>query len=130
MFWHAEGIKTEYSGTIWLDGEEYEVIPEKSYGYADKNWGGDFTSPWLWISSCNITSLITGKKLNNSAFEAGGGKPKAFGISCLAANSLALSSERDATAVTCAPATFLTALANLCAILPGPTIPSRMPSSA
>ena len=81
MFWHAEGIKTEYSGTIWLDGEEYEVIPEKSYGYADKNWGGDFTSPWLWISSCNLTSLKTGKKLNNSAFEAGGGRPKAFGIS-------------------------------------------------
>ena len=80
MFWHAEGIKTEYAGTIILDGEEYEVIPEKSYGYADKNWGGDFTSPWLWISSCNITSLISGKKLNNSAFEAGGGRPKAFGI--------------------------------------------------
>lgn len=80
MFWHAEGIKTQYKGTIFFDGEEYEVIPEKSYGYADKNWGGDFTSPWLWISSCNITSLITGKKLNNSAFEAGGGKPKAFGI--------------------------------------------------
>ena len=38
MFWHAEGIKTQYSGTVWLDGEEYEVIPEKSYGYADKNW--------------------------------------------------------------------------------------------
>ena len=80
MFWHAEGIKTQYSGTIWLDGVEYEVIPEKSYGYADKNWGGDFTSPWLWISSCNLTSLKTGKKLNNSAFEAGGGRPKAFGI--------------------------------------------------
>ena len=80
MFWHAEGIKTQYSGTVWLDGEEYEVIPEKLYGYADKNWGGDFTSPWLWISSCNITSLITGKKLTNSAFEAGGGRPKAFGI--------------------------------------------------
>ena len=81
MFWHAEGIKTQYSGTVELDGVEYEVIPEKSFGYADKNWGGDFTSPWLWISSCNLTSLITGKKLNNSAFEAGGGKPKAFGIS-------------------------------------------------
>ena len=80
MFWHAEGIKTEYEGTIILDGEEYEVIPEKCYGYADKNWGGDFTSPWLWISSCNITSLLTGEKLNNSAFEAGGGRPKAFGI--------------------------------------------------
>jgi hypothetical protein len=81
MFWHAEGIKTQYSGTIEMDGVEYEVIPEKSFGYADKNWGADFTSPWLWISSCNLTSLITGKKLNNSAFEAGGGKPKAFGIS-------------------------------------------------
>ncbi len=46
-----------------------------------KTGGGDFTIPWLWISSCNLTSLITGKKLNNSAFEAGGGKPKAFGIS-------------------------------------------------
>ena len=76
MFWHAEGIKTEYSGTIWLDGEEYEVIPEKSYGYADKNWGGDFTSPWLWISSCNLTSLKTGKKLENSVFDIGGGRPK------------------------------------------------------
>ena len=80
MFWHAEGIKTQYSGTIEMDGVEYEVIPEKSFGYADKNWGADFTSPWLWISSCNLTSLITGEKLENSAFEAGGGRPKAFGI--------------------------------------------------
>ena len=81
MFWHVEGVKTEYKGIIEMDGEIYEVIPEKSYGYADKNWGGDFTSPWLWISSSNFTSLITGKKLTNSAFVAGGGKPKAFGIS-------------------------------------------------
>lgn len=80
MFWHAEGIKTLYSGEIELDGVMYDVIPEKSYGYADKNWGADFTSPWLWISSCNLTSLITGEKLENSAIEAGGGRPKAFGI--------------------------------------------------
>ena len=50
MFWHAEGMKTEYEGSVWLDGEEYEVIPEKCYGYADKKWGNDFTSPWVWIS--------------------------------------------------------------------------------
>ena len=81
MFWHVEGVKTQYKGTIEMDGVEYEVIPEKSYGYADKNWGADFTSPWLWIASSNLTSLISGKKLNNSAFVAGGGKPKAFGIS-------------------------------------------------
>ncbi len=80
MFWHAEGIKTMYKGTIECDGEIYDIIPEKSYGYSDKNWGKDFTSPWLWISSCNITSLISGKKLENSAFEAGGGTPIVFGI--------------------------------------------------
>jgi hypothetical protein len=81
MFWHAEGIKTEYSGTVTLNGVDYEVTPEQSFGYADKNWGGDFTSPWLWISSCHLQSLITGKQLNNSALELGGGQPKVYGIS-------------------------------------------------
>lgn len=80
MFWHAEGIKTEYQGEVIYNGEIYDVIPEKSYGYADKNWGKDFTSPWLWISSCNMKSLITGKTLENSAVEFGGGRPKAFGL--------------------------------------------------
>lgn len=81
MFWHAEGIKTEYSGTVVADGITYNIIPDKSYGYSDKNWGKDFTSPWLWISSCNLKSLITGKKLNNSAVEIGGGNPKVLGKS-------------------------------------------------
>jgi hypothetical protein len=80
MFWHAQGIKTEYRGKVTLNGEIYNIIPEKSYGYADKNWGQDFTSPWLWISSCNMKSLLSGKKLKNSAVEFGGGRPKAFGI--------------------------------------------------
>jgi hypothetical protein len=79
MFWHAEGMKTEYSGKIIWEGEVYKVIPEKSYGYADKNWGSDFTSPWLWINSSNLKSLITGKQLNNSAIELGGGRPRIFG---------------------------------------------------
>lgn len=80
MFWHAEGIKTEYTGEVILDGVTYDILPEKSFGYADKNWGGDFTSPWLWISSCNMKSLITGKKLQNSAVEFGGGRPKVLGL--------------------------------------------------
>lgn len=80
MFWHAEGIQTEYSGEVIFNGEYYDIIPEKSYGYADKNWGKDFTSPWLWISSCNMKSLLTGKILSNSAVEFGGGRPKAFGL--------------------------------------------------
>ncbi len=76
MFWHAEGMKSTFSGSIILNGEEYEVIPDKSFGYADKNWGKDFTSPWVWLSSNNLTSKITGKKLNNSVFDIGGGCPK------------------------------------------------------
>ena len=59
MFWHAEGMKTAYS-----------------YGYADKNWGKDFTSPWVWLSSNNLTSKITGEKLTDSVFDIGGGCPK------------------------------------------------------
>jgi hypothetical protein len=80
MFWHAEGMKTQFEGEITYDGKVYEVIKDKSYGYSDKNWGGDFTSPWVWISSCNLTSKATGMKLENSAFDIGGGRPKAFGI--------------------------------------------------
>ena len=80
MFWHAEGIRTFYTGTITLDGEEYLVSPETCYGYADKNWGGDFTEPWVWLSSSNLTSNLTGKQLKNSVFEIGGGKPKVFGV--------------------------------------------------
>ena len=76
MFWHAEGMKTAYSGYVMWNGEKYLVSPENSYGYADKNWGKDFTSPWVWISSNNLVSRRTGKKLENSVFDIGGGRPK------------------------------------------------------
>ncbi len=76
MFWHAEGMKTAFSGEIWWNGEQYLVTPETSFGYADKNWGRDFTSPWVWISSCDLTSELTGKRLMNSVFDIGGGRPK------------------------------------------------------
>lgn len=76
MFWHAQGMKTKYSGEIIFNGELYKVEPESSYGYADKNWGKDFTSPWVWLSSNNLSSNVTGKKLENSVFNIGGGRPK------------------------------------------------------
>ena len=80
MFWHAEGMKSEFSGYITLNGEKYLITPETCYGYSDKNWGGDFTSPWVWLSSNNLTSTLTGKKLENSVFNIGGGRPKVFGL--------------------------------------------------
>jgi len=76
MFWHAEGMKTEYSGEVYWNGDRYLVTPETSFGYADKNWGKDFTSPWVWISSCNLKSELTGKVLSDSVFDIGGGRPK------------------------------------------------------
>jgi len=78
MYWHAEGMKTEYSGEIEYNGRRYIVTPEKCYGYADKNWGRDFTSPWVWLSSNCLTSKKTGKQLENSVFDIGGGRPKIY----------------------------------------------------
>ena len=80
MYWHAEGMKTLVSGTIMLDGETYEVTPETSFGYSDKNWGSDFTSPWVWLASSDLTSRLTGNRLEDTAFDIGGGRPRAFGV--------------------------------------------------
>ena len=76
MFWHAEGMKTYYDGEVIWNGTKYLIRPENCYGYADKNWGKNFTSPWVWLSSCNLTSRLTGKQLENSVFDIGGGRPK------------------------------------------------------
>ena len=76
MFWHAEGMKTAYEGEIIFNGEKYKITPETCYGYADKNWGKNFTTPWLWLSSNDMVSELTGKRLNNSVFDIGGGRPK------------------------------------------------------
>ena len=76
MFWHAEGMKCDFKGVIILNGERYRISPKNCYGYADKNWGKDFTSPWVWLSSNNLKSRITGKRLKNSVFDIGGGCPK------------------------------------------------------
>lgn len=80
MFWHAEGMKTAYDGWLTCNGETYRIRPETCYGYADKNWGGDFTSSWVWLSSNDLISTRTGQRLTNSVFEVGGGNPKVFGL--------------------------------------------------
>ena len=76
MFWHAEGMKTDYRGEVIWNGRKFLVRPDDCYGYADKNWGRDFTSPWVWLSSCNLTSETSGRRLDGSVFDIGGGRPK------------------------------------------------------
>ena len=78
MYWHAEGMKSAFSGTITLNGKKYIVAPDKSFGYADKNWGRDFTSPWVWLSSNCLKSKKTGEMLRDSVFDIGGGRPKIY----------------------------------------------------
>lgn len=80
MYWHAQGMKTLFSGTIVLDGETYLVDKKTCYGYADKNWGSNFTTPWVWLSSNRILRQDFEEEMENSVFDIGGGKPKVFGI--------------------------------------------------
>lgn len=76
MYWHAQGMKTAYEGEVIFQGEKYIVTPEDCSGYADKNWGSNFTSPWVWISSNRIKSKLTGEWLKDTVFDIGGGRPK------------------------------------------------------
>ena len=78
MYWHAEGMKTAFTGIVELDGETYRIEPETCFGYADKNWGKNFTSPWVWLSSNDLVSNLSGKRLENSVFDIGGGRPKVY----------------------------------------------------
>ena len=36
-YWHGEGIKSFFRGTVTLDGIVYNVSPETSFGYSDKH---------------------------------------------------------------------------------------------
>ncbi len=78
MYWHAEGMKSAFEGEVVWNGRRYRVSRENSSGYADKNWGRDFTSPWVWLSSNRLRSRKTGEWLQNSVFDIGGGRPEIY----------------------------------------------------
>lgn len=80
MYWHVQGMKCEYTGEVLFNNERYIVNPETSYGYQDKNWGKDYTNPWIWLNCNNFTSKLTGEPVDAS-FDLGGGCPKIFGVS-------------------------------------------------
>ncbi len=66
--WACFGARTAIAGVIVLDGEQFNVNRDRSYGYFDKNWGRGFTNPFLHLSSSNLVSNISGKKLLKSCF--------------------------------------------------------------
>lgn len=77
-FWHGEGIRTQFSGTVTLDGITYEVSPETCFGYADKHWGRNFNTPWMQFASSCLVSERTGKVLKHSALAIDGCCPRLF----------------------------------------------------
>lgn len=68
LCWFIPGAKTIFSGNITLDGKEYDVIPKKSFGYIDRNWGKSYPEEWFHLSSPNISSVISGKSYQSSSF--------------------------------------------------------------
>jgi tocopherol cyclase len=80
MWWNIPGMKARYQGTITYNGEIFDVVPEQSYGYQDKNWGSEYTNPWVWLNCNNFTSERTGKALPMTSLDIGGGAPEAFGL--------------------------------------------------
>lgn len=68
FFWYAGGIKTQFSGRVIFDGEEFLISPDNSFGYADKAWGSEMPCPFLHINSSRMTSIFTGKIMRDSAF--------------------------------------------------------------
>lgn len=66
--WAPIAAKAVFSGSVSIDNQEYTVIPKASNGYVDKAWGERLNSPYFHISSSNLTSIITGKYMENSCF--------------------------------------------------------------
>lgn len=79
MYWHVQGMLSEFKGTIEYNDRIYEVEPETSFGYQDKNWGVDYTNPWVWLN-CNNLKNRNGERLAATSLDVGGGRPVVFGI--------------------------------------------------
>lgn len=80
MAWFVPGLKVEYEGTITWNGETYNVSPETSYGYHDKNFGNKLTNPWIWLNAGKIVDAETGEYIHNAAMDVGGGRPEILGL--------------------------------------------------
>lgn len=75
-YWHGEGIRSFFRGTVTLDGEVYLVSADTSYGYADKHWGHSFNRPWMQLACGRLTSRRTGNVLRHSVLAVNGCCPR------------------------------------------------------
>lgn len=75
-FWHGEGIRSFFRGTVTLNGITYQVSPNTSNGYADKHWGRSYNRPLFQFSSGRLTSKRTDKELKHSVLAINGCCPR------------------------------------------------------
>lgn len=75
-FWHGEGIRSFFRGTVILNGVTYQVSPDTSYGYADKHWGRSFIRPLFQFASGRLSSTRTGRELKHSVLAVNGCCPR------------------------------------------------------
>ena len=75
-FWHGEGIRSFFRGTVTLNGTAYQISPDTSYGYADKHWGRSFVSPLFQFASCKITGARTDRELKHTVLAVNGCCPR------------------------------------------------------
>ncbi len=75
-YWHGEGIKSFFRGSVTLDGTVYEVTSESSFGYSDKHWGRSFNRPWMQFACSKLISEHTGKNLRHSCLAIDGCCPR------------------------------------------------------
>lgn len=66
--WSCPGARTTFAGTVVFDGKEYVVSAKKSFGYIEHIWQKTGLADWFHISSSNLTSIFTGKLMQNSVF--------------------------------------------------------------
>lgn len=74
MFWYVRSTNAQYNGHIILNNKKYFIHSDTSFGYQDKNWGRNFSNPWLWISSSCICE-DNGHLLKNASMVCGGTHP-------------------------------------------------------
>lgn len=80
MYWHVQGMRCRYQGVIVFNGQEYIVDTDCPPGYQDKNWGRDYTNPWIWLNCNHFTDNAT-QLGADASLDVGGGCPVVAGIS-------------------------------------------------
>ena len=80
MYWHVPGMLSRYTGEVRFNGRVFDVRPETSAGYQDKNWGEDFTRLWVWLNCNRLVSRRHGRHLPATSLVVGGAEPVLWGV--------------------------------------------------